>query len=628
MSDDDPEAQVDVDFALGEDIRTESRLLQDAKWSSAVQDGRVHLSHREASLAYGRQFTKAIQHFTVVSLLLDLLEEGRSRVSKLCPELLRIIVDYAYAAHGPLVTAAVMSKQLNDSFSLRRHPSQNIQHQHLQQQLPFNIYIRKRPILSYERERNVYNVLTMERKTPHSVVLHDGKLSRNGRQLTMTHRNYLFSRCFDESFTNAEVCEVAILPLLQHVSSGNSATLLCYGQTGTGKTYTLQAVADYVANYFENANVSVIFFEIYRKKCFDLLNDKNIIHLRSDENDVVHARGARSVELISMKSKELADLIKGGLSLRASKSTERNYNSSRSHAICTIRIFDKSEGSITPDSKVFAKLNLVDLAGSERNYETTTMTAEEHRESADINFSLLSLKECFRTFNSELKKQRNFENDDLHRDGRHILSSIPQQSKMKQIHDKTAILREVEKKTKAPYRASLLTRVLKECFDLSSTHKTTIITTVSPTPIDLEHTLNSLEHVIMMDTFLQSTSWVNVVNLPINEDFVCRLPMEEWTYEHVREWLQTVEGGRFSQLVVPPGLTGKVLCNLNTSSLCALSAGVLRQARQDEEGEAWVEEGTTSNRQNAIGRALYKAIKTQQFNSIITVDILQETRHE
>lgn len=38
-----------VDFSLGEDVRSESRLLQDEKWKESVSDGRKHVSHREAN---------------------------------------------------------------------------------------------------------------------------------------------------------------------------------------------------------------------------------------------------------------------------------------------------------------------------------------------------------------------------------------------------------------------------------------------------------------------------------------------------------------------------------------------------------------------------------------------------
>ena len=62
---------------------------------------------------------------------------------------------------------------------------------------------------------------------------------------------------------------------------------------------------------------------------------------------------------------------------------------------------------------------------------------------------------------------------------------------------KDCIRAQHEKKLKAPYRANLLTRVLRDCF-VDEAHTTTIIATVSPTTTDCFHTLNTLDHVSLM----------------------------------------------------------------------------------------------------------------------------------
>lgn len=77
--------------------------------------------------------------------------------------------------------------------------------------------------------------------------------------------------------------------------------------------------------------------------------------------------------------------------------TERNPVSSRSHAVCTVDV----ECVDKPGCR--ATLRLVDLAGSERNYETSAFTAADHRESAEINFALMALKNCFRAYNSSFQ---------------------------------------------------------------------------------------------------------------------------------------------------------------------------------------------------------------------------------
>ena len=103
-------------------------------------------------------------------------------------------------------------------------------------------------------------------------------------------------------------------------------------------------------------------------------------------------------------------------------------------------------------SVINTKFRLVDLAGSEQNADTGKMAAKDHKESADINTALMSLKECIRRHRS---------------------------------------------KSGSNYRAHLLTRILRECFT-DVNHRTTIFATVSPTTIDTMHTLNTLNHVAMM----------------------------------------------------------------------------------------------------------------------------------
>jgi hypothetical protein len=113
-----------------------------------------------------------------------------------------------------------------------------------------------------------------------------------------------------------------------------------------------------------------------------------------------------------MAPSEFMSVLSDALSLRSSKATERNANSSRSHAICTITLVhdaadytsSPSSPSSSPSSPALSKrsrLRLVDLAGSERNYETMGMAAADHRESAEINSTLMALKDCFRAYNYE-----------------------------------------------------------------------------------------------------------------------------------------------------------------------------------------------------------------------------------
>jgi len=592
-------------WELGEDIRNDSRLLQDEKWANAVKDGRVHISHREASTHYGNQLKSSIQAYEIVEKLVESIGDPTSLLSRLNYECLRVIVEYAFDGHGPLVTANVAKMNINYKKMklLYENPLYS-----------FRVFVRKRPMLSFEVETDAYDVLSVNRSTPFSIVLHDGRLARNGRQLTMAHRHYGLSKCFDEFSNNDDVCSEVLQPLLQNVFQGFDSTLLCYGQTGTGKTYTLIGALQFVAEKLCGKEIELICYEIYGKKCFDLLNNRNSVRLRADENEIVHPRGVKVVHFPTVERDDLVRVMMDAIYLRSSKVTERNPLSSRSHAILSIRI-----ARHTSNGKQFSKLNLVDLAGSERNYETSSMTAAEHRESADINMSLLALKDCFRAYNYEIHRKSNdgpvfseYDPEFHHYKGEdHVLSS----SLKRDFDSGVKVIRATGTAMRAPYRASLLTRVLRECFVNGTNHKTFIIATVSPTPVDMEHTLNSLEHMIMMDRALQEVSWVNTVDVPIDGAAISNKPIEEWSCNEVGAWLATVDGGRFSQLVLPPGMNGEALLQLSENSLSALSAGELRKARQDEEGSAWVEEGTGSTRMNAIGKALWRTIRREQYAS-------------
>jgi len=68
-------------------------------------------------------------------------------------------------------------------------------------------------------------------------------------------------------------------------------------------------------------------------------------------------------------------------------------------------------------------------------------------------------------------------------------------------------------------------------------------------------------------------------------------PVDTWTHRQVMAWLSHTDGGKFAQLVLPANMSGSDLMHLNMKSLTALCAGQLREAREGDEGSAWVEQG-------------------------------------
>ncbi len=691
-----------VDFDLGEDVRSDTRLAQDAAWAGAVQDGRAHISHREATLKHAHRFRDSLAGYHMCEDILDMMtvddKKTRNRFQDFNGKefIVRNILEYLWPGHGPLVMASLNRRKLAEQ--QRNSMSDNANNGY------FRLCTRKRPILSYEKiidgaidgvkkkeedaEGNFVHLNYDAVSTPvvpdTSITFHQGQLARNGRRLSMAHHTYQVNRVYSADATNAELTASEMMPMLQHTLLGNNgesrgkATLICFGQTGTGKTYTLNACLEYLIHHVvhshiygakdESTAMTVTFFEVFGKKCFDLLNDRATCRLLADGNDKMHLRGAKeecfsrqtlAEQSIATQEEAEAYILKvlaDGMDLRSSQQTERNPLSSRSHAVCTLKFTTRGDGDKN-ESGGESFIRLVDLAGSERNYETLKMAAREHMESADINTALMSLKDCFRAaaakasgekviiqattavdnhFSvfakggsrdpSKFAPKKSRPKPKIH----NYQGMIPMVSKLdteeqedkenesgdskKEIANNGRTLRPAAKAlARVPFRAHLLTRVLKDCFEGDATMMTTLIATVSPSPTDLLHSLNTLDHVICMNKHLEKLKSEVSVDIPIFDFFSPTSPVETWTPEHVQNWLATVDGGRFSMLQVPPDLDGKGLASLEVSSLTALFAGTLRKARQGEEGAAWVVDNAIQQGQGStIGRALWGSIRREE----------------
>ena len=131
----------------------------------------------------------------------------------------------------------------------------------------------------------------------------------------------------------------------------------------------------------------VSFYEIYCNKLFDLLNNKNTLEIREDGKGTIHIVGLVQKQITNMKN--LIDIIDFGLKSRTTGVTGANDDSSRSHAILNIELQDEDENSK-------GKITFVDLAGSERAVDTIDTNKQTKIDGAEINKSLLALKECIR----------------------------------------------------------------------------------------------------------------------------------------------------------------------------------------------------------------------------------------
>eukprot|EP00931_Biecheleriopsis_adriatica_P049539 TRINITY_DN28663_c0_g1_i1.p1 TRINITY_DN28663_c0_g1~~TRINITY_DN28663_c0_g1_i1.p1 ORF type:complete len:663 (+),score=135.57 TRINITY_DN28663_c0_g1_i1:28-1989(+) len=328
----------------------------------------------------------------------------------------------------------------------------------------FRVMARMRPLQPQEIEDARYNCLSSEAAN-NSVVVHDGRVHRDGRTLYTVHSRFCLDQIFGDGDGNEAVFEAAAKPLLQAASEGKRSTLVFFGQTGTGKTYTARGVLDAMTDaVFQQ--VSCAHLRCYelagtrggREAVFDLLAEKAQVKCLTGEDGNVHVRGARTVQC-SCPS-ELRETVAAAFAWRSSESTERNESSSRSHCILEIQFPDAAE-----EGGEGGLLRILDLAGSERNFETQLHTRSMAERGGHINYSLLMLKECARIMHLNRRKLE--------------------------------LGADASSTCHVPFRNSRLTNLLKSSF-MDENHLTTVVATLSPSPTDVEHSLNTLQHVGMM----------------------------------------------------------------------------------------------------------------------------------
>uniref|UniRef100_A0A8C7E5M4 Kinesin-like protein KIF24 n=1 Tax=Naja naja TaxID=35670 RepID=A0A8C7E5M4_NAJNA len=252
------------------------------------------------------------------------------------------------------------------------------------------VCVRKRPLGLREERRGEVNILTVEDKE--TLLLHEKKEAVDLTQYILQHVFY-FDEVFGESCSNQDVYLKTAHPLIQHVFNGGNATCFAYGQTGAGKTYTMfgthktpglyALAAKEIFKQLETTqarkdlHVWISFYEIYCGQLYDLLNGRKRLFAREDSKHVVQIVGLREVH-VNTVNLLLEVILKGGKE-RSTGATGVNSDSSRSHAIIQIQMKD-------PTHRVFGRISFIDL---------TKM------EGAEINQSLLALKECIRALDQE-----------------------------------------------------------------------------------------------------------------------------------------------------------------------------------------------------------------------------------
>ncbi|KAE8680979.1 Kinesin-13A [Hibiscus syriacus] len=316
------------------------------------------------------------------------------------------------------------------------------------------VVVRKRPLNKKEIAKKEEDIITILSDS-NALTVHEKKLKVDLTEYVEKHE-FLFDAVLNEDVGNEEVYCETVEPIVPLIFNRTKATCFAYGQTGSGKTYTMQPLPLKAAQDIlrlmrysyrnQGFRLFVSFFEIYGGKVFDLLNDRKKLFMREDGKQQVCIVGLQEYRVLDVET--IKELIERGNATRSTGTTGANEESSRSHAVLQLAIKRSADGSETKPARLVGKLSFIDLAGSERGADTTDNDKQTRMEGAEINKSLLALKECIRA---------------LDNDQGHI-----------------------------PFRGSKLTEVLRDSFVGDS--RTVMISCISPSSGSCEHTLNTLRY--------------------------------------------------------------------------------------------------------------------------------------
>ncbi|KAI1422620.1 P-loop containing nucleoside triphosphate hydrolase protein [Xylaria sp. FL1777] len=289
----------------------------------------------------------------------------------------------------------------------------------------------------------------------------------------LNNKTYNFDRVFSPAADQSMIYDDVVKPILEEMLSGYNCTIFAYGQTGTGKTYTMSGDMDEtfgllsdaagiiprvlhsLFNKLDNEDtesfVKCSFIELYNEELRDLMSAEENTKLKifDDASRKGHAttvvQGMEEAHIST--AAEGIKLLQEGSLKRQVAATKCNDLSSRSHTVFTITACVKRVGEDGEDWVSAGKLNLVDLAGSE-NIQRSGAENKRAAEAGLINKSLLTL-------------------------GR-VINAL------------------VDRSSHIPYRESKLTRLLQD--SLGGRTKTCIIATISPAKSNLEETISTLDY--------------------------------------------------------------------------------------------------------------------------------------
>uniref|UniRef100_A0A7S4R8R9 Kinesin motor domain-containing protein n=1 Tax=Ditylum brightwellii TaxID=49249 RepID=A0A7S4R8R9_9STRA len=327
-----------------------------------------------------------------------------------------------------------------------------------------------------------------------------GKVIRIGNAQHKSN-SFTFDHALSGKVPQSLVFATCVLPLLESCINGYNATTIAYGQTGAGKTYSILGPATSAAMSKEGGaldesigiipralrelfvklsarkrentdafdfEVRIQFLELYGEEIRDLLGPTTAKPTKLAIRDAKHdAEVVGATEVCVTSPQDAMLCLTRGMLRRVTGATAMNAESSRSHAILTVIVEQKTKSATaeTTDGAEGAaagggssnvefkksKFNFVDLAGAERQ-KRTGAKGQRAKEGIDINKGLLVLGNVISALGDTSSKHKKF----------------------------------------VPFRDSKLTRLLRG--SLGGNHKTLMIACVSPSAKNLEESLNCLRY--------------------------------------------------------------------------------------------------------------------------------------
>ncbi|KAI1204778.1 kinesin-domain-containing protein [Annulohypoxylon truncatum] len=359
----------------------------------------------------------------------------------------------------------------------------------------------------------------------------------------LSNKTYNFDRVFSQAADQSMIYDDVVKPIVEEMLGGYNCTIFAYGQTGTGKTYTMSGnmtetlgilsddagiIPRVLHSLFNKLDVEdtdsfvkCSFIELYNEELRDLISAEESAKLKIFDDTSRKGHAATVVQGMQeshiRNASEGIKLLQDGSLKRQVAATKCNDLSSRSHTVFTITACVKQTGEDGEEYVSAGKLNLVDLAGSE-NIQRSGAENKRAAEAGLINKSLLTL-------------------------GR-VINAL------------------VDRSSHIPYRESKLTRLLQD--SLGGRTKTCIIATISPAKSNLEETISTLDYAFRAKNIRNKPQ----VNQRINKETL----LKELTHE--------IERLR-SELIVTRQRNGVYMTNEGYEEMTAQSES--RRIQNDEQ---------------------------------------------